>query len=182
MFSDMPREILDEIVDCAAVDSEPEDVANWALVCRSLRSRAQQRLYEEISIETTERIMQLMELMQENPLISNYLVKVHVSPQQFILYHHIDTTLASLFLLVEKQACRSSLHMVANPGRYTRNLIPQNCFHDPQNSTKNGPLVVTRLDLESAIDFPAQALFSFRRVLHLTFKQFYNLPGPSLYI
>ena len=95
-FSDMPQEILDQIVDHGAADKT--SMENCALVFHSLRPRAQKHLYDKITIVTTQRILQLMKIIRGNPFISNYLATVVVSSRQFIPIHGVNTALVSLFL------------------------------------------------------------------------------------
>lgn len=178
-FSDMPQEILDEIVDHGADDKV--DMRNCALVCRSLRSRPQKHIYDDIRIATTERIVQLMKLIQENTLIANYLETVVVSSKQFIPVHGVNTALASLFLLVRKLAPRTSIRMAVIAGTSdTPDHHPQFTHHIPQELLLYSLSLVTRLWLDNVTAFPAEALFNFRRLEYLTYNNTTTRPDYSI--
>lgn len=98
MFLDMPQELLDRIVDYGGDDAV--QMANCALACRSLRLRAQKHIFNDITILSTERVIQLIKLIQEAPVISKFLDVIHTSSRHFIPVHGIDAALASLFLLL----------------------------------------------------------------------------------
>ncbi|KJA19429.1 hypothetical protein HYPSUDRAFT_69297 [Hypholoma sublateritium FD-334 SS-4] len=164
----MPQEILDEIVDNGGGDIA--QMGNCALVCRSLRSRSQKHIFRVINIDTTERIIQLVNLIRKNSLIPKYLHVVHTSSQQFLPIHGIDTELASFLLLIRRLVPHSSLWMLVTPHRSdTPNPHP-----DPMNHISPQLLlyclsVVTRLELDRVPDFPAVALLNFRNLSHLSY-------------
>lgn len=173
----MPQEVLDEVVDYAADDTTAQ-MGSCALVCRSLRSRAQRHLFNDISIVTTERIIQLINLIQANPLISKYLDKVHASSRQFIPIYGVDTALASLFLLVKKLAPYSSLYMLVTPDTSaTRNSHPWPMNHISQEQVLYSLSGVNRLEIIDVTDFPTAALFNFRRLSSLIYDNTTSHPS-----
>ncbi len=167
-FSDMPQEILDEIVGHSVYSWA--DMANWALVCHSLRSRAQSHLYKGIKIVTKERIVQLMNLIQNNPLIPKYLNTIHVSARHFIPVHGIDSILASLFLLLKQLAPDSSITLIIAPISDTSVPHPLPAGRIPRELVLYSLSVITGLQLDDATGFPAEALFNFRRLADLVFN------------
>ena len=145
-------------------------MANWALVCHSLRSRAQSHLYKGIIIGTKERIIQLINLIQNNPLIPKYLETIQVSARHFIPVHGIDSVLASLLLLLKKLAPHSSLTMIIAPVSDTSSPHPLPARRLPRELVLYSLSAITGLQLDDATGFPAEALFNFRRLEDLVFN------------
>ncbi|KJA22356.1 hypothetical protein HYPSUDRAFT_67062 [Hypholoma sublateritium FD-334 SS-4] len=159
-FSDMPQEILDEIVDHGARNAGL--LRACALVCHSLRERAQSHLFVQIKILTTERIFQLINLIHDNPTISKHLEMVHVSSRQFIPVHGINTALASLLLVVKKLSPHSSLCLMVFSHASDTEHQPRPMNHISRELLLYSMSIVTGLQLHNLTDFPAAALFNFR--------------------
>ncbi len=116
-------------------------------------------------IMKTARIFQLIKLMQENHLIASYLNIVYVSSRQFIPIYAIDTPLASLFLLVRNLSPNTYLaaHVDVQPSDAEEHHSSP-IDHISQELRFYSLSAVNRLLLIKITDFPAVALFNFRRL------------------
>ena len=171
-FSDMPQELLNEFVGYLFTPPNHSDMKASALVCRSLRSPSQRLIFHHTYITKTKRIFQLIKLMQENHLIASYLDIVYVSSRQFIPIYGIDTPLASLFLLVRNLSPYKYLAAMVSPqtpDAEEHHSWPIN--HISQELRFYSLSVVNRLLLVTLADFPAVALFNFRRLIHIHFDR-----------
>ncbi|KJA20869.1 hypothetical protein HYPSUDRAFT_68194 [Hypholoma sublateritium FD-334 SS-4] len=170
-FSDLSQELLDEIVDYGDALDDPAFFSNCALVCRSLRSRAQWHIYQDISVLTTLRVRELSAHMQNrNTHISSYIKRIMTTAEQLNTGHGLSPSFTRFLAIIKMQSPNSSISLRIVGG----NFEVGECLHAfaPSCDYVEASLpeclsIVTSLGLINIQDFPVMVFSHLCRLTEL---------------
>lgn len=184
-FSNLFQELLDEIVEYGDALDDPDFFHNCALVCRSLRSRAQRHIYKDISVLTTLRVQELsVHMNNRNTLISSYIKRITTTAEQLNTGHGLSPSFAMLLAIIEKQSPNSSISLRifggnSDVGACLHTFVPT-CDY-VEASLAKCLSIVTSLELNNIRNFPIVLFSHLRRLtdLAITHVSFYATGFPA---
>ncbi len=170
-FTELPQEILDEIVDQRHDDTR--FLRACSLANSKLRPRAQSHLFKTVDLPSSERVHRLWEIVKQNPRIAAYISAVLLSTtsEQVIRDRGFDLSFLDLitFIIASSPQFKFRVYISGTPGvDYVQPV--QGAFEDISSQQKHCLAAVTELTLTNIPKFPLSLFRKFTAATSLNLE------------
>lgn len=175
-FSDLSQELLDEIVDFGLDHDGSDDIldasyfGSCALVCSSLRPRAQKHLFKTISLFGCQRITDLTSLLQRNRRLATYIRILKIGSGQFIHPRGISVQLELLLLHITRYYPSAALAVFILPESNIVGTVEDRTTPETFGSSHmmfESLSSITSLEAEDLQEFPNSILLNLKQLRKL---------------